>query len=66
MNEAVLLPTIAVGVVHVAVDGLAAVLVGAGQAVEGVTMIMAVYLFISLAISLAMNIYNRAVALVER
>jgi ABC-type amino acid transport system permease subunit len=29
-------------------------------------MIMAVYLFISLAISLAMNIYNRAVALVER
>jgi len=37
-----------------------------GQAVEGVTMIMAVYLFISLAISLAMNIYNRAVALVER
>jgi len=37
-----------------------------GQAVEGVTMIMAVYLFISLAISLAMNVYNRAVALVER
>jgi len=37
-----------------------------GQAVEGIAMIMAVYLFISLAISLAMNIYNRAVALVER
>jgi len=27
---------------------------------------MAVYLFISLAISLGMNLYNRAVALVER
>ena len=37
-----------------------------GQAVEGITMIMAVYLFISLAISSAMNLYNRAVALVER
>ena len=37
-----------------------------GQAVEGITMIMAVYLVISLAISLAMNLYNRAVALVER
>jgi general L-amino acid transport system permease protein len=37
-----------------------------GQAVEGITLIMAVYLFISLAISLAMNLYNRAVALVER
>ena len=37
-----------------------------GQAVEGITMIMAVYLTISLAISLAMNLYNRAVALVER
>jgi general L-amino acid transport system permease protein len=37
-----------------------------GQAVEGITMIMAVYLFISLAISLAMNLYNRSVALVER
>jgi general L-amino acid transport system permease protein len=37
-----------------------------GQAVEGILMIMAVYLFISLAISLAMNLYNRAVALVER
>jgi len=37
-----------------------------GQAVEGITLIMAVYLTISLMISLAMNIYNRAVALVER
>jgi general L-amino acid transport system permease protein len=37
-----------------------------GQAVEGITMIMAVYLAISLTISLAMNFYNRAVALVER
>jgi general L-amino acid transport system permease protein len=37
-----------------------------GQAIEGITMIMAVYLALSLAISLAMNLYNRAVALVER
>jgi general L-amino acid transport system permease protein len=37
-----------------------------GQAVEGVAMIMAVYLVISLVISLFMNLYNRAVALVER
>jgi len=37
-----------------------------GQAVEGIALIMAVYLTISLAISLLMNIYNRAVALVER
>ncbi len=37
-----------------------------GQAVEGIAMIMAVYLGISLAISLLMNLYNRAVALVER
>lgn len=37
-----------------------------GQAVEGIMMIMAVYLCISLAISLAMNLYNRSVALVER
>jgi len=37
-----------------------------GQAIEGIAMIMAVYLCISLAISLAMNLYNRAVALVER
>jgi general L-amino acid transport system permease protein len=37
-----------------------------GQAVEAIMIIMAVYLTISLAISLAMNLYNRAVALVER
>jgi general L-amino acid transport system permease protein len=37
-----------------------------GQAVEGIAMIMAVYLVISLVISLVMNLYNRAVALVER
>lgn len=37
-----------------------------GQAVEAILMIMAVYLVISLTISLAMNLYNRAVALVER
>jgi general L-amino acid transport system permease protein len=37
-----------------------------GQAVEGITMIMAVYLAISLSISLVMNLYNRSVALVER
>jgi general L-amino acid transport system permease protein len=37
-----------------------------GQAIEAITIIMAVYLFISLAISLGMNVYNRAVALVER
>lgn len=37
-----------------------------GQAVEGIAMIMAVYLTISLLISLSMNLYNRAVALVER
>ena len=37
-----------------------------GQAVEGISMIMAVYLTISLTISLLMNIYNRSVALVER
>jgi general L-amino acid transport system permease protein len=37
-----------------------------GQAVEGIAMIMAVYLTISLIISAFMNIYNRAVALVER
>jgi general L-amino acid transport system permease protein len=37
-----------------------------GQAVEGIALIMAVYLAISLLISLLMNLYNRAVALVER
>ena len=35
-------------------------------AVEGIAMIMAVYLAISLVISLFMNLYNRVVALVER
>ena len=34
--------------------------------VEGITMIMAVYLTISLTISVLMNLYNRSVALVER
>jgi general L-amino acid transport system permease protein len=37
-----------------------------GQAVEGIAIIMAVYLAISLVISLLMNLYNRSVALVER
>ena len=37
-----------------------------GHAVEGIAMIMAVYLVISLVISAVMNLYNRAVALVER
>ena len=37
-----------------------------GQAVEVVAITMLVYLFISLTTSLAMNIYNRRVALVER
>jgi len=37
-----------------------------GQAIEGVTMIMAVYLTISLLIAGGMNWYNRHVALVER
>jgi general L-amino acid transport system permease protein len=37
-----------------------------GQAVEGIALIMAVYLTISLLISLFMNIYNKSVALVER
>ena len=37
-----------------------------GQAIEGIAIIMAVYLTISLLISLFMNLYNRAVALVER
>src|SRR5712671_310248 len=37
-----------------------------GQAVEGIAMIMAVHLTISLIISLLMNLYNRSVALVER
>ena len=37
-----------------------------GQAVTVVAVTMAVYLTISLVTSLAMNIYNRRVALVER
>lgn len=37
-----------------------------GQAIEGIAMIMMVYLVISLTISLLMNLYNRSVALVER
>src|SRR6266403_861767 len=37
-----------------------------GQAVEGIAMIMAVYLAISVLISLFINLYNRSVALVER
>jgi general L-amino acid transport system permease protein len=37
-----------------------------GQAVEGIALIMVVYLTFSLGISFCMNIYNRAVALVER
>ena len=37
-----------------------------GQAVEVIAITMAVYLTISLLTSLAMNIYNRRMALVER
>ena len=37
-----------------------------GQAIEGITYIMAVYLTISLAISLFMNWYNARIALIER
>lgn len=37
-----------------------------GQAIEGIAMIMAVYLTISLAISAFMNLYNRRIALKER
>jgi general L-amino acid transport system permease protein len=37
-----------------------------GQAIEGVAIIMAVYLTISLSISLFMNWYNARIALVER
>ncbi|HEV2100454.1 MAG TPA: amino acid ABC transporter permease [Stellaceae bacterium] len=37
-----------------------------GQAIEGIALIMMVYLAISLTIALSMNLYNRAVALVER
>jgi len=37
-----------------------------GQSIEGVALIMVVYLFFSLATSALMNWYNRRVALVER
>ena len=37
-----------------------------GQAIEGVMLIMAVYLFLSLTTSLIMNWYNKKMALVER
>jgi len=37
-----------------------------GQAIEGIGVIMAVYLTISLSISLFMNWYNAHIALVER
>jgi general L-amino acid transport system permease protein len=37
-----------------------------GQAIEGIALIMAVFLAISLSISLAMNWYNARIALVER
>jgi general L-amino acid transport system permease protein len=37
-----------------------------GQAIEGVAMIMVVYLFFSLSTSLFMNWYNKRMALVER
>jgi general L-amino acid transport system permease protein len=37
-----------------------------GQAVEGIALIMAVYLSVSLLISLLMNWYNRHVRLIER
>ncbi|MCB1510858.1 MAG: ABC transporter permease subunit [Hyphomicrobiaceae bacterium] len=37
-----------------------------GQAVEAIAIMMMVYLLISLTISIAMNFYNRAVALTER
>jgi general L-amino acid transport system permease protein len=37
-----------------------------GQAIEGVLIIMAAYLTVSLSISLCMNLYNRRMALVER
>lgn len=37
-----------------------------GQAIEGIALIMAVYLSISLGISLFMNWYNKRIALVER
>ena len=37
-----------------------------GQAIEGILIIMAAFMTVSLCISLAMNAYNRRIALVER
>ena len=37
-----------------------------GQAIEGIAIIMAVYLTISLSISAFLNWYNKRIALVER
>ena len=37
-----------------------------GQAIEGIAIIMLVFLTISLSISLLMNWYNKRIALVER
>ena len=37
-----------------------------GQAIEGILMIMAAYLTVSLSISLFMNWYNKKMAMVER
>lgn len=37
-----------------------------GQAIEGILIVMAAYLTVSLSISLFMNWYNRRIALVER
>jgi len=37
-----------------------------GQAIEGILMIMAAYLSVSLTISVCMNVYNKRIALVER
>ncbi|MCD8537175.1 MAG: amino acid ABC transporter permease, partial [Burkholderiaceae bacterium] len=37
-----------------------------GQAIEGIMIIMAAYLTVSLSISLFMNWYNARIALVER
>jgi len=48
------------------VGGRLRVIVETGRALEAIFLIMAVYLTISLAISLAMNIYNRRIALKER
>jgi general L-amino acid transport system permease protein len=37
-----------------------------GQAIEGILIIMAAYLTVSLSISIFMNWYNKRIALVER